>query len=213
MPRNTRNKRRKRKTRKNLNQVEKSEEEERQTQEAQGQQQNEEDIRMCRQCFVEEGEDEAEDCGQLMRVCCCKGSSEFVHDKCITDWFLLTGQRNCPTCRYKVQVTEECIPWYKVRPAPMTQREKKLLRRGLALLFGLILLMVLQPITKAKPFLLQYLYLDGLVINCLSVIVGGYLGIYIAYILHNDVVPYFSRLWRNRTKLVIKPYKKRAKRY
>ena len=186
----------------------------------QQQQQEEEDNnkRMCNMCHFTEGEDEEEeDLGKLMQVCPCKGSIKFVHDKCLSQWFLInpSRKRECPTCFYQFQFSEELKPWREWRLEPMLPEEKKLFFRDVALcvmFFPICFLIWRFSYFCAESIneLCVPVSMQGYGLFWLMYICSGHLfeGSFIDYIYHtwerNEY--YFSRPWRNNTQIVIKPY-------
>ena len=43
--------------------------------------------------------------GTLVSICDCKGTNEFVHEECMTRWFLVSGKLQCPTCKFNFQAS------------------------------------------------------------------------------------------------------------
>ena len=54
----------------------------------------------CRICLEEEG--------PFVDVCNCKGSSKYVHEKCLSHWIKESGNDSCEICKAKYRKDEVC---------------------------------------------------------------------------------------------------------
>ena len=58
----------------------------------------------CRICFSPE-----EDNNRLIKPCNCKGSMEYVHEKCINQWIRHAGIDKCDLCGFKLRTKERLL--------------------------------------------------------------------------------------------------------
>lgn len=58
-------------------------------------------MNQCRICYAE--------CGELVSLCECRGSMEFVHVECMNKWLDMSKKDHCPTCFMKFPRKENIL--------------------------------------------------------------------------------------------------------
>ena len=60
---------------------------------------------VCKFCHLNE-----ERQASILSPCLCKGSLEFVHDQCLTQWIKTSGAKNCDICKYTYETEQNLLP-------------------------------------------------------------------------------------------------------